>query len=221
MERPGRWSSLRNALLAVVLSKALRWLLLFFFLLLGAWFFRAPLLRGVASFLVKEDAPCHVDAVYVLGGASDWRGQEAGAVYRSGLSDRFRFTGAPVPKALKVEGIERTEAEQTRLVAVRKGVPDSLTVALNVGTSTYEEAGFILSDALASGCDTVMIVSSGFHLRRIAFVFRKRFREKGITVVLHGARNGDFEDATWWRSEEGLLMVNNEYVKLMYYAWKY
>ena len=212
---------MRNALLAVLLSRALRWALLFFVLFLVCWWLRAPLLRSVASFLEKEDPLRHVDAVYVLGGASDHRGEEAGAVYRAGWSDRFLFTGAPVPKALKVEGIERTEAEQTRLVAVRNGVPDSLTVALNVGTSTYEEAGFILSDALASGCDTVMIVSSGFHLRRIAFVFRKRFREKGITVVLHGARNGDFEDATWWRSEEGLLMVNNEYVKLMYYWLKY
>ncbi len=221
MDRPGRWSSLRNALLAVLLSKALRWALLFFVLFLVCWWLRAPLLRGVASFLVKEDPLCHVDAVYVLGGASVHRGEEAGTVYRAGCSDRFRFTGEPVPTALEVEGLDRTEAQQTRLVAVRNGVPDSLALALNVGTSTYEEAGFILKDALASGCDTVMIVSSRFHLRRIAFVFRKRFREKGITVVLHGARNGDFEDATWWRSEEGLLMVNNEYVKLIYYWLKY
>ena len=221
MEQPRRWSSLRNALLAALLSKAMRWLLLLLFILLGAWLFRTPLLRGVSGFLVKEDTPCGVDAVYVLGGSSYWRGQEAGVVYRAGWSRRYRFTGEPVPTALQVEGIQHTEAEQTRLVAVRNGVPDSLAVALKVGTSTYEEAGFILSDALASGCDTVMIVSSKFHLRRIAFVFRKRFREKGITVVLHGARNGNFEDTTWWRSEEGLLMVNNEYVKLVYYWLKY
>jgi hypothetical protein len=25
----------------------------------------------------------------------------------------------------------------------------------------------------------------------------------------------------WWRHEEGLLMLNNEYVKLVYYHWKY
>ena len=143
MERPRRWSSLRNALLAMLLSKAMRWLVLFLVLLMCAWLLRAPLLRGVANFLVKQDPACSVDAVYVLGGASDWRGKEAGAVYRAGWSTCYRFTGAPVPTALEVEGIERTEAEQTRLVALRNGVPDSLAVALNMGTSTYEEAGFI------------------------------------------------------------------------------
>jgi hypothetical protein len=120
-----------------------------------------------------------------------------------------------------VEGIERTEAEQTRMVALRAGVPDTMAIAIKRGTSTYEECGVILSDALRAGHDTVMILSSRFHMRRIAYVFRQRFQEKGITVVLHGAPNSDYDEDRWWESEEGLLMVNNEYVKLVYYRLKY
>jgi hypothetical protein len=31
----------------------------------------------------------------------------------------------------------------------------------------------------------------------------------------------DYDPERWWDTEEGLLMVNNEYVKLLYYALKY
>jgi hypothetical protein len=30
-----------------------------------------------------------------------------------------------------------------------------------------------------------------------------------------------YDSDSWWTSEEGLLMVNNEYVKLLYYLVKY
>lgn len=190
------------------------------FLLLG-WALRTPLLRGLGGFLVANDEPCPVDAVYVLGGSARFRGEEAARVYQAGWGKVFRFTGEPVPHALKVEGILRTEAQQTRAVAVRNGVPDSLALAVDKGTSTWEESVFILEDARANGYDTVMIVSSRFHLRRIDHVFRSRFREHGITVVLRGAPNGEFNEERWWHSEEGLLFVNNEYVKLVYYLLKY
>lgn len=221
MEPRPWWTSLRNGFRAVSRHRAVRWTAVILLLLVLFWSARLAVLRSLGRFLITEDPPCRVDAVYVLGGDAEMRGAEAARVFRQGWSTRFRFTGEPVPTALHVEGIERTEAEQTRLVALRAGVPDSLAVALNKGTSTYEEAGFILSDALAAGHDTVMIVSSRFHLRRIAFVFRERFREQGITVVLHGAPNGDYDEDRWWDVEEGLLMVNNEYVKLVYYRLKY
>ncbi len=215
------WPAVRNATLAPLRSRAVRLLGGVLVLMALVWLFRFPLLRGLGSFLITEDPPCRVDAVYVLGGASQLRGEEAANVYRSGWGHRFIFSGKPVPTALQVEGIDRTEAEQTRNVAVKHGLPDSLARAVNVGTSTWEESVFILADAKARGSDTIMIVSSRFHTRRIRFVFAERAREQGLTVVLHGARNGPFPDDRWWTDEEGLMMVNNEYVKLLYYHLKY
>lgn len=212
---------MREGLRRTLRSRAFRLLAGSVVAVLLLWALRVPVLRGLGAFLVSEDAPCRVDAVYVLGGSAEMRGEEAAAVHRMGLSRRFRFTGAPVPKPLLVEGIHHTEAFQTRNVAVRSGLPDSLAVAMDVGTSTWEESVHILADAKAQGFDTIMVVSSRFHLRRIGLVFRERFREQGITVVLHGARNGTYDEARWWDDEEGLLMVNNEYVKLVYYLLKY
>lgn len=211
-EQIGRWSRLPKWLRALLVVAALVFL---------AWNLRTALLRGVGNWLITEDPLVHADEVFVLGGAIVDRGMEAAQVYRHGISDRFIFTGAPIPTALEGLGIDSTEAECTRHEAVRQGLPLGSTVVLNKGTSTFEEAEALLQQAVADGADTVMVISSRFHLRRVGFVFRKRFTGTGITVLLHGAPSQQFHEQQWWSSEEGLIMVNNEYVKLLYYWLKY
>lgn len=203
------------------MPKGLRILLIVVALLLLGWNQRAAILRGMGNFLVTEDPLAHADEVFVLGGAIVDRGIEAANVYRQGISDRFIFTGAPIPTALEGLGIDSTEAACTRNEAVRSGIPVGNTAVLNKGTSTYEEAEALLAQAVADGADTVMIISSRFHLRRVGRVFRKRFAGSGITILLHGAPSQTYDERTWWTSEEGLIMVNNEYVKLMYYWLKH
>lgn len=58
-------------------------------------------------------------------------------------------------------------------------------------------------------------------MRRINNVFRPMFREKGIEVVLHGTSSSYYNKMEWWKTEEGLIAINNEYMKLLYYWWKY
>ena len=203
------------------MPKWFRVLLVLVALCIVGWSQRMALLRGMGNFLITEDPPARVDEVFVLGGAIVDRGIEAANVYRQGISDRFIFTGAPIPTALEGLGIDSTEAACTRNEAVRSGLPLANTVVLNKGTSTFEEAEALLAQAVADGADTVMIISSRFHLRRVGRVFRKRFDGSGITILLHGAPSQTFDERTWWTSEEGLIMVNNEYVKLGYYWLKY
>jgi uncharacterized SAM-binding protein YcdF (DUF218 family) len=179
--------------------------------------YRHPLLRAMGEYLITEDAVLHADAVLVPGGSSADRGAEAARLWQQGRADRFVFTGAPVPGALRSLGIDSTEAQCTRNSAVAAGIPMDRTVALAAGTSTWEEAEALLPWCMAAGADTVIIVSNRFHLRRLGMVYRKRFKQAGITVLLHGARASDFDERTWWRSEEGLIMLNNEYVKLLWY----
>ncbi len=190
-------------------------------LLLTLFLLRYPLLRGLGDFLITEDPLGPADAVFVLGGSVQDRGTEAARVYASGVSQQFVFTGAPVPSALQALGLDSTEAECTRNAAVVAGLPTEHTLALNVGTSTYEEFEALLAYSIEQGFDTVIVVSSPFHLRRIGRVFRKPFRKAGITVLLHGAPSTTFHEETWWEAEDGLIMLNNEYVKLVYYWLRY
>ena len=204
-----------------LLLRAGSWALILLVVALLFWRLRIPMMQAMGAHLITEDRVAHVDAVFVLGGSILDRGKEGARVYERGLSDRFFFTGAPIPSALEALGIDSTEAECTRTVAVQAGIPIALTTVLNKGTSTMEEEEALLAEAIAISADTVMIISSRFHLRRVGFVFRERFRKHGITVLLHGAPCSTFQEETWWKSEEGLIMLNNEYVKLAYYHLKY
>ncbi|MFM7234971.1 MAG: hypothetical protein ACKOZM_10295, partial [Flavobacteriales bacterium] len=63
--------------------------------------------------------------------------------------------------------------------------------------------------------------SSAFHLRRVRMVFEDKFFDAGITVHFLGAAPIEYNELNWWNNEEGLIMTNNELVKLLYYMVKY
>ena len=197
--------------------------LLMALLLVGTavWVLRVPLLQGMGRSLVVERLMPANDAYYALGGAPLERGQALAAVLDREPNALGFCTGAPIPQTLRAAGMELTEAVLTRSAAIEAGADGARIKALPVGTSTWEEAGAILDHARSNGFDTITIVSTEFHLRRVRRVFRKRFAGSGIAVGLSAAYSLHYDPDRWWVSEEGLLMVNNEYVKLGYYLVRY
>ncbi len=187
----------------------------------GLWLFRVPVLRAAGAFLIREDALRHADALYVLGGASLDRGREAARVMQAGRCDHAWFTGSNIPTVLESMGIPLPEADVSLQAAEHAGLPVGRGSAIHYGTSTMEEADAILVHAHRAGHDTIMVLSSKFHLRRIHRVFAHHPRAGGITVLLHGAPAVQFREEEWWRYEDGLVMLANEYLKLVYYAWRY
>ncbi len=182
---------------------------------------RFPLLRAAGNFLITDTPTVHADVAYVLGGAAWDRGREAARLFKDGVVDRFVCTGSQTPGDLEALGLNITEGGVTRKVMIDGGVPADRIIQLDKGTSTMEEAGALLEQARNAGDDTVLIVSHSFHLRRIRFVFEERFRDAGITVLLHGSPSDSFEEERWWETESGLMIVFNEYVKLLYYHLNY
>ena len=197
------------------------WLASLVVLVMIAWFCRIGILRSIGGFLVREDAPAHGDAMYVLGGAALERSIAAERFFREGWASHIVFTGANTPDALGVFGIKGTEAAMGQRVSLLAGVPVEHTELLEVGTSTWEEAQAVRDHALAHQYDTVLVVTTEFHTRRVGNVFREAIEPSGITVLVRAAPSVRYNPARWWEKEDGLLMVNNEYVKLVYYLWKY
>ena len=185
------------------------------------WAFRVPVMRGMGTYLITPDDLVASDAIYVLGGSPLERGAEGARLWAAGVAPVVVCTGSNVPSALTAVGAERTEAELSRDVALAHGADADAVELLQVGTSTWEEAEAVLQHARMQGHTNIVVVSTEFHLRRVRRVFRKHFAGSGITVRVHGAASLVYDPARWWTSEEGLLMVNNEYVKLLYYQLKY
>jgi uncharacterized SAM-binding protein YcdF (DUF218 family) len=205
----------------ILRHRSVKWLLSIFVAIVLLYSLRHPLLRAVGDFLIVEDPVEHADVICVLGGAAVDRGEEAARLYKRGVSDRIICTGESVPGDLEAMGLPFTESDCCARVVIDNGVPAERVEAFKVGTSTIEEAIALVDRAKHDGVDTVMVVSNSFHLRRIAYVFRHRFADAHITLLLHGAPSHDFSTDRWWRKEAGLMMVNNEYVKLLWYHLKY
>lgn len=186
-----------------------------FFLLL--FLFRFELLRATGRYLISEDEPCRVQAIFVLAGGPKDRADEALELYRQGLGRFLVCTGGTVPADFEALGLLFREAEITAAYLARSGMDSSAIVLLPEGSSTLEESDLILRYCLEKKLDTVMVVSHRFHTRRIRSFFEKPFREAGIYLNIHGAPSSQYDEKRWWENEYGLLMVNNEYVKLIYY----
>jgi uncharacterized SAM-binding protein YcdF (DUF218 family) len=191
------------------------------FIAVVLWSSKEGILRGMGRVLMNEDELMHADLVYALGGAPLERGRELAELLARGIAPLGVTTGGNPSHSMEAYGLEVLEAELTRQAAQRAGAVPALLDTLARGTSTWEEAAHVLADAGRRGADTIVVVTTEFHTRRVGRVFRKRFKGSGIVVLVHGARSLDYDPERWWDTEEGLLMVNNEYVKLLYYALKY
>lgn len=200
-----------------------RWTRRIAFIALGMivlWSVRRPILRSVGQFLIREDELLHADELYVLGGSPIERTIEGLKLVRSGYANSMTFTGGSPDEDLLLFGIDTCEGGLGARVAHLSGFDSTRIHVLRKGTSTWEEAEAVREWALANAQDTIMVVTTEFHTRRVGNVFRKAMGTSGITVIVRAAPSIHYDPDRWWRSEEGLIMVNNEYAKLIYYAFR-
>lgn len=177
-------------------------------------------MRQMAYYLMKFDEPVKTEYAFVLGGNSLDRGNKAIELYKNGFISKIVCTGENIPGVLEAVGNPMNEAELTVDYIFRLSSIDSNRVtALNIGTSTREESFAILNFCLENKVDTAIIISSAYHLRRVRNVFDHLFKENGIYLNYQAAKNSKFNELEWWKSEEGMIAINNEYIKLFYYWW--
>lgn len=211
-----------------------RWFFtILFFLLITLLIFRIPILKGVGNYLMAETPIEKADAIFVLGGNSVDRPILAAKLYHDGWSDKIVPMGANFnfvqeiligcnPDCLsddcnpcKPDALIMQEVLEEKL-----NIPFEAIVPLPDGTSTKEESDAILKFSKENNYETIIVVSDLFHLKRISYAFLDKFEKEGIKVILQGAKNSQYNEETWWQYEQGLIMVNNEYLKLAYYWLK-
>lgn len=182
--------------------------------------FHAPILRLAGNYLIDEDVPEKTPVLFILSGDAWDRGNEAARLYKSGFAGKLICTGGNVPRLFLIAGVSSLESELTQRHLIANGVPSRDIELLCMGTSTKEEADYILSYCKQQHIKKLGIVSSKFHTRRIANTFRKQFEAAGLQLRIYGAPSSAYNENEWWKSENGLIFVNNEYIKILYYRIK-
>ena len=181
-------------------------------ILLILWLFRISILSAIGSYLIRESEPIPAQRIFVLGGGSFDRGFKAARLWHQGFAPQIICTGSYISGSVKSIGLEFTEAEITQMRIQSLDVDSGLVQVMNMGTSTMEESDIILNYCLINDWNKIIIVSDKFHTHRIRNVFEEKFRNAGIEVIIVGAPSSRYNENEWWKKEEGLIMVNNEYL---------
>jgi len=209
------------------INRVWKWILLACTIALFILFFiyRNSILAGIGNFLTVAESAAVTPSnqtFFVLGGNGFERGKGAALLSQEFPTAQFVCTGGgDTLNEMRALGLNFTSSDLTRKCMIEQGVDSLRVTELGKATSTYEESEEILAYCINNNLKEISVVSSDFHLHRMSMVFGKKFNEKAITVHFFGTETKDFKAQSWWTFEAGLITTFNEYIKIVYYVFKY
>lgn len=165
------------------------------------------------------------DAIVVLSGSSTYveRAQKAAQLFHEGRAPRVLLTddhtrgGWSTAQQRNPFFVERAREE-----LIKAGVSaEKIQVVPGIAAGTYDEALIIRDFVVSEKLRTVLVVTSAYHSRRALRTLRQTFAETGAVVALEFATPATPQSVFWWLRPEGWRTVGSEYVKLIYYWFKY
>jgi uncharacterized SAM-binding protein YcdF (DUF218 family) len=179
----------------------------------------ALLAPAAGRFLVLGDEPEQADAIVVLAGSYPDRVLEAVELYRRGLAPRVMLCreveNAGFRRAAELGVKIPRPTDVNRSVAEQLGVPSSAVEVLDrFNDSTYAEATTVVEEARRRGYRTILLVTSKYHSRRAAAIFRY-LAAGNPRVLVRPARDDDFQSERWWRDRISTRRLIIEYQKLI------
>jgi len=173
--------------------------------------------------LIVNDHLERADMLFVLNGDVNTRPVQTVDLYRQGLAPVVGIAQAEKHTTEEI-GLLPNETDVAIQEMVKLGIPQDSIVVLpseEPVTSTYDEAVALRQYVENNAIHSIIIVTSEFHTRRAKWICEKELKGLDVTIMMAATPNEDFNSSNWWKSENGLITVNNEYVKLLYYFWKY
>ena len=167
----------------------------------------------LAPWLSEGDVAVRSSAIAVLGGDPS-RALEAADLYHRGYAPRI-FLSAPErePKQRRLDSVgvvaPRDEELMRQALAVR-GVPDGAIALLGRNLESTADEARVLAAKFGSD-QTLLVVTSPFHVRRARMILRTALPGKRFRVI--GSRYEPLPVA-WWRDRESARNVVLEIAKL-------
>lgn len=187
----------------------------------GMYCGRVPILSFAGTWLDVGTSPPRSDYVLVLNGDENTRPFAAAALVKAGLARKVIVTTcARYPD--QEDGLSLPADEVTRQVLLRRGVPEAEILVLDrMVDSTFHEA-----QALADFLDRepgvrVTIVTNPFHTRRARWIFAHALGPRAGQLAFVSAPLEDLPLDRWWTTSVGRESVPAEYMRLLYYLFRY
>jgi uncharacterized SAM-binding protein YcdF (DUF218 family) len=192
-----------------------RWLLPFLLaallLILILLAFPQPALTGLGESLVVSDPLRHADLIYVLAG--DFWGSRVLLGARLGAQGWASkvITSGGFYSSNEIAGYQGALAED---FAVKQGYPRSLFLSIPLDArSTIEEARAMGPIFHRLGAKRIILVTSNFHSRRAAEVFRLFLPE--FDFQMEAAADDAFDPRAWWKKPQQRRLLFSEYQKMI------
>jgi len=185
---------------------------------------RGPILRRVGAYLVDTDTTLNRnDVIFVLNGGINTRPFYAAELYDQGKAPRVAIAQSESSPAVELGLLENTTDTAVKIMIMEGVVADNLYLlsAKQPVTSTFDEAAALRRYMIERNYDTVLLITSAMHTRRARWIFEKELAGLDIHMQVAGAPHATFDASNWWTVENGLIFVNNEYIKLFFYWIKY
>jgi uncharacterized SAM-binding protein YcdF (DUF218 family) len=201
---------LRLAILLATLGAALA----------ALWHFRADVLKAAAEAWAVNDPLARADAIVLLGGGLNNRPSEAARLYRQGVAPII-LVSCPDNPGFVEAGYSPGEYAITLRILADGGVPPKAIVQMGTNnSSTFDEAVAFSKWAARVNPRSVLIPTDLFHTRRVKMIFDKVLGTNQVAIHPVVAPN-QYKSSDWWRHERGLVDLNLELSKLLYYFWNY
>jgi uncharacterized SAM-binding protein YcdF (DUF218 family) len=189
-------------------------------LAVGLIVFASIIFLGVGRWLVVEDPLDKAQAIVVLSGRIPMRALEAARLYNAGYAPQVWLTRANEPAASLQEMHVAYIGEDffNSRVLMHEGVPSNAIRVLEPPIdNTADELRAIAAELMRVKGDTVIIVTTKAHTRRVRTLWRKLSGVRQRAIV-RAAPSDPFAPDHWWRATGDALDVVREVLGLMN-AW--
>lgn len=196
------------------MKKLITWFIIIVLVAGGLYLALPFFLNGLAAHLIVRDRLERADVILVLAGDNSGERVEEGVnLYKQGYAGYILMSGGPLAWRL-------TNAEWMKKQALAEGVPERAILLQDRSQSTLDDANFSLPIAVKHNFKSLILVTSPYHTRRAAAVFKKIFGSAGIKVIVYPVRKSDFNSVGWWTRHEDTADVIWEYVAGAMYLLK-
>ena len=176
-------------------------------------------LTAIATALALDDPPVCADAIVAVSG-NQFRRQLAMDLYQRGYAGLLIFN---VSDTTYYFGSAIDPVASILQAASRRGIPrDSIVINKDI-SSTLEDALATRETVSRLGLNSLLVVTSYFNSRRTGFAYRRVMEGVELDLSFCSVPPGDEKMSLngWWTRERELVVVVNEYLKLIFYYLKY